>query len=297
MPYAAEMAERAGWAPAENAGLVEAYMAAWDAAVNDSSSSGANPFLEQARARVGPTRNDNALRRKAHNVSAVLHEAELPYFPAFAPQSNRQKSLDDVVFEALRMSRQAEAMEAIASRPAPQGDDAPESMTQSPPPLAPQLEDQTRRRRRVAVQRDYAAAEAKNRSLGRAGEELTVAHYQHVLRAADRDDLARRVEHVAAVKGDGLGFDVLAYEPDGTELHVEVKTTRGPHTHPFFISAAEIAAADDYGASYRLVRIYDYGSTTGTKFYVLSGPVRDALSLTPTTFSAIPSGGSVSAEG
>lgn len=291
MSYAVLMAEHGGWTPAENIGLVEAYMTAWAAVVSDPSSR-AGLFIEQARARVGLTRNDNALRRKAHNVSAVLDEAGLPYFPRFVPQSNRQKSLDDIVFEVLRKSRPAEAIQSIASHPASQNDGVPGSMTQFPPPTEPQSEGKARQRSRVAVQRDYAESEARNRSLGKAGEQLVVAHYQRVLTAADREDLAQRVEHVAVTQGDGLGFDVLAYEPDGTELHVEVKTTRGPHMHPFFISAAEVAAADDYATSYRLLRIYDYGAPTGTKFYVLAGSIRDSLSLTPTAFSALPKGDS-----
>lgn len=80
MTYSMRMAGRGGWTSEEYASLIQAYMAAWQTEVN-APGSPASLFLEQARASVGHRRNDNALRRKAHNVSAVLNEAGLPYFP------------------------------------------------------------------------------------------------------------------------------------------------------------------------------------------------------------------------
>lgn len=68
------------------------------------------------------------------------------------------------------------------------------------------------RRRSVGVVRDYLARESHNRSLGVAGEKLVVEYERHWLHKAGLIRLSERVEHVAATKGDGLGYDVLSYD-------------------------------------------------------------------------------------
>jgi hypothetical protein len=47
-----------------------------------------------------------------------------------------------------------------------------------------------------------------NRNLGKQGEELVYIREQHELRAADRDDLARKVQWTSVVRGDGAGYDI-----------------------------------------------------------------------------------------
>ena len=46
--------------------------------------------------------------------------------------------------------------------------------------------------------------------------------------------------HLAVVEGDSAGYDVRSFNVDGTERHIEVKTTGGPATNAFFISPNEV---------------------------------------------------------
>jgi hypothetical protein len=81
------------------------------------------------------------------------------------------------------------------------------------------------------VSQNYLEIEARNRSLGRAGEELVVRFEHERLWAAGKRKLAERIDHVAVSQGDGLGYDILSFETDGRERLIEVKTTRfGPLT-------------------------------------------------------------------
>jgi hypothetical protein len=52
--------------------------------------------------------------------------------------------------------------------------------------------------------------------------------------------MADRVEHVSATRGDGFGYDVLSFEPDGRERFIEVKTTAFGAMVPFFVTRNEL---------------------------------------------------------
>lgn len=60
------------------------------------------------------------------------------------------------------------------------------------------------------------------------------------------------------MRGDGLGFDVLSFEPDGREKLIEVKTTAFDQLTPFHVSRNELARPDRDAPSYRLYRVFDF---------------------------------------
>ena len=59
------------------------------------------------------------------------------------------------------------------------------------------------------------------------GEERVLAHERASLRSAGRDDLARKVRWVSEQDGDGAGYDIASFAPDGQVRLIEVKTTNG----------------------------------------------------------------------
>ena len=60
---------------------------------------------------------------------------------------------------------------------------------------------------------DVAERDARNRALGRAGEELVLHHEKRSLPAAGRQDQADRVRWTAIQDGDGYGFDIDKRQP------------------------------------------------------------------------------------
>ena len=79
----------------------------------------------------------------------------------------------------------------------------------------------------VARKFDVAERDARNRALGRAGEERVLAHERAMLVGAGRADLAHQIRWVSEFDGDGAGYDIRSFEPDGGERLIEVKSPNG----------------------------------------------------------------------
>jgi hypothetical protein len=174
-------------------------------------------------------RSKGSIEYKFQNVSAVLRDLSHPFVSGYKPAVNYQDSLTQSVLRAL--SRTPSVAEAALMM-----------FTASPPPTsatdfhwreetAPVIEfGEAARRTRRAIKTDFVQLDAANRHLGRAGELAVVGRERQLLSAMGRQDLSRRVEHVSDTQGDGLGYDVLSFEADGTEKFIEVKTTKqGKH--------------------------------------------------------------------
>jgi hypothetical protein len=132
---------------------------------------------------------------------------------------------------------------------------------------------------------DYAVVEKANRNLGWAGEKLVVEYEKEALRKLGRPDLASRVRHVSAKEGDGAGYDVLSFQPDGKELYIEVKTTCGTITSEFYVSPNEVAFSRHHADRYELRRLYKYDKRLGScRFFSIYGDLAAHFELTPTEF-------------
>ena len=131
---------------------------------------------------------------------------------------------------------------------------------------------------------DYGALQEENRRLGALGEELVVAFEQRQLHASGCPALASRVRWVARDDGDGLGYDVLSFDPDGRERYIEVKTTGLGAQTPFYISSAELEFARCHAQAFELYRVYDV--LTSPRFYVLEGDITPAVDLVATSYRA-----------
>jgi hypothetical protein len=131
---------------------------------------------------------------------------------------------------------------------------------------------------------DVAERDARNRRLGKAGEELVLHHERQSLLQAGRNDLADKVRWTAVHDGDGYGFDIASFEPDGRERLIEVKTTNGWERTPFHISQNEIAIAETRRDEWHLVRVWNFARQP--KAFSLRPPLSAHIDLTPTSFLA-----------
>lgn len=109
-----------------------------------------------------------------------------------------------------------------------------------------------------AAQRDYLAQEARNRSLGLAGEKFVMPFERWKLEKLGLHQLTSKVEHVAVSQGDGLGFDVRSFDKCGKEILIEVKTTSFAKETPFFVTRNELQVSKQESSRFHLYRLYDF---------------------------------------
>jgi hypothetical protein len=201
-----------------------------------------------------------SIEYKHQNISAVLIGLGQDWIRGYKPAVNIQASLIDAVVRWLdhhpdwlvsagRLTNPgASALrDAAALWVGP-----PPTHSNAPPPN--ELEQMTS----IARKYDVAGRDARNRALGRAGEERVLAHERATLLAAGRTDLASRIRWVSEVDGDGAGYDIRSFDADGSERLIEVKTTNGWERTPFQISRNELAVADAQRDDWRLMRLWNF---------------------------------------
>ncbi|WP_414053372.1 DUF3427 domain-containing protein [Macrococcus equi] len=136
---------------------------------------------------------------------------------------------------------------------------------------------------------DFPAINEQNKNLGNAGERLVIKYIKDDLIRKGKSELAEKVFHTAKFEGDGAGYDIKAYDEEGNVIYIEVKTTKSDISSPFYISANEIYFSKINSDKYFLYRIYKYDlSKNSGKLYILHGDMAENLTLTPTSFKALP---------
>jgi len=232
-------------------------------------------------------RNKQSIEFKHCNISAVLLALGYPYINGYKPRGNYQGLLFNVV-EAQAQTRtdlQAAATAAV-SRPAASVAHAGEQAVWVPAPKPSRVREThaTYTPDFSPAKRDYLAQEARNHSLGRAGELLVVALEKRRLHSAGKKRLAEKVEHVAETQGDGLGFDVLSFEESGRERFIEVKTTAFGELTPFYVSRNELARSKADAELYQLYRVF--GFRDRPKLFSVPGAIEATFHLEATTYMA-----------
>ncbi len=107
------------------------------------------------------------------------------------------------------------------------------------------------------------------------------------LHRSGRTDLADSVRWVAREDGDGAGYDIRAFRPDGSDRLIEVKTTNLGRAHT-------LLHHDDGRSRCRAVTRPATPCTESTAFardpriYVLDGSVEERARLEPKVFLGIP---------
>lgn len=131
---------------------------------------------------------------------------------------------------------------------------------------------------------NYLEREARNAALGAAGEQFVMDLEHRRLWEAGAKHLAERVEHSARTRGDGLGYDILSFDPDGRERLIEVKTTSFGMMTPFFATDREVTVSAEHAESFHLYRLFRFRSDP--KVFILPGSLRDSVTLDPVQYRA-----------
>lgn len=116
------------------------------------------------------------------------------------------------------------------------------------------------------------------------GEKFVFDLEQHYLNEIGRADLATKVEWTARDRGDGLGYDIRSFDEDGQEKLIEVKTTNGPNSRPFLVTATELVCSEELKGRYWIYRLYYFGAHV--KLFRIRGPLAGRLHLRPKVYVA-----------
>ncbi len=230
------------------------------------------------------SRTEGSIEFKHQNISAVLKGLGEDWIPGYKPAFNFQLTSVDAVARWLAwnpawLGRRPGPRPATGLREAAQIWIGPPPTLSNPPP--PQELEQMLH---VARKFDVAGRDERNRALGRAGEERVVVHERSALKIAGRDDLARKVRWVSEEDGDGAGYDIASFAPDGRDRLIEVKTTNGWERTPFYISRNELAVAEERRSEWCLFRLWHF--SRAPKAFELHPPLDAHISLTATAFQA-----------
>jgi hypothetical protein len=235
-------------------------------------------------------RSDGSVEFKHANISAVLIEMGFPFISGYKQRVNVQELLRKEVETQVAADHALQALaQTFVTAPA-----EPKSVLRAldeilvPAPKAGSAADRTYSRpvppRPPRLGIDYLAVEARNASLGLAGETFVLDFEHRSLWESGAKRLAERIEHVSVTRGDGLGYDILSFEPDGRERLIEVKTTGLGMRTPFFASRREVSVSEEMVETYHLYRVFRFRDDA--KLFVLSGSLGSNCLLDPILFRA-----------
>lgn len=234
-------------------------------------------------------RTEKSIERKHSNISAVLVELGYPYLSGYKPLHNYQRMLVDVVTARLstdEVLEQSVARSADAPAAVPSVEDLLSRLVDAPSPptaavpAAREAAVEWRVRRGV----DYLQREARNVSLGLAGEQFVFNFERARLLVAGADRLVDKVEHVAVTQGDGLGYDIRSYTVEGADLLIEVKTTGYGMLTPFFVSPKELSVSRTRFSDYALYRLFDFRDNP--RLFAIRGAIDTSCAIEPTEYLA-----------
>jgi hypothetical protein len=220
-------------------------------------------IVEQTR------RPEKSVEWKYRNVSAVLEKLGLPRIRGYAPAEHAQ-------FHGLAaaIDRYLSANGVVADIdvrvPAIADDDDPfvePPILRNRQPLTPEPII------RLTRKFDPVARDARNRALGKKGEEFVLDQERRRLVRAGRLDLLPDLRWVSEVEGDGAGYDIRSFEPTtGEERLIEVKSTYGGATMGFFLSRSEESLSLERPNEFRLYRVFDLSARP--RIFALTPPLR-----------------------
>ena len=233
---------------------------------------------EELQAHIG--RSHKAIEFKHQNISAVLQHLAMDWIPGYKPKVNYQKALIAGVERYLIAHPgifEKQIIQMTKPDPSKQGYLMPE-------PAPPKQSSEPKTLQRLVRKFDPAARDARNRELGKLGEERILVSERARLIDAGRKDLARKVKWISKEEGDGAGYDILSFSDSGDARLLEVKTTTGHQYTPFYLTENERQLSVERADEFRLLRLYNF--TREPKVFELRPPLEDLVTLWPISYRA-----------
>jgi hypothetical protein len=225
-------------------------------------------------------RTKGSIEFKHQNISAVLQQLGLPRIRGYLPAANYQKAIIAAIDRYISQNPVALHPETVVGGFLAEH---PGLFVEAPPmllPVTPRREDIERLVRKFnPIERDF-----RNRKLGREGEELVLHFERERLKQRDRSDLANKIRWISEEDGDGAGYDILSFDEKGKERFLEVKTTVGSDTTPFYITRNELSLSSERPEAFRLCRVFDF--SIRPRMFELAPPLANFVHFSPLSYEA-----------
>ncbi len=236
-------------------------------------------------------RSDGSIELKHQNISAVLIEMGLPYIDGYKPRFNYQRSLlPAAIADYLENHREMQTLFRANAEAMPMVPTVQDFLAVMEAP--PRLEE--RQGSTIAEPAaiynptgvNYLEREARNQSLGEAGEQFIINFERARLIHVGKEGLSDRIEQVSATLGPSAGFDIRSFEEDGSDRFIEAKTTKYGKSTPFFVTPNELRFSRQNSNRYFLYRIFRFGEAP--RLFALRGRLDERCILEPSEFMARP---------
>lgn len=247
-------------------------------------------------------RGEGSIDFKLGNLSFIATQVGLPELPGFAPAPKAQKGpiykafdryvsthpevLADGAFLSLGVTTTGDQGGPVIAPTSGSPSKTEESLLPTDPVPALSQNPKVRPEGLVRLVRkfDPAGRDNRNRVLGRLGEQHVLNHEIARLIAADRMDLAKEVEWTSDIHGDGAGYDIRSFEPDGSDRLIEVKATKGGATTDFYLTRTEREVSMERPEAWRLYRLHTL--PVKPRLFVISPPLEASVTLEAETWRA-----------
>lgn len=231
-----------------------------------------------------PHRKKGAIEFKHQNVSAVMARSGLPYIKGYVPLYHLQQTLADLVTDFLSVNKWLrEDFEHFACQSI-KSEDLESVNFLKVKKEAPQIntkEKLDKVRVRQVFKQNYLRLEQENKMTGDLGEKFAFEYEIWRLQNSVNPDLAKKVEWVSRYD-DGAGFDILSKREDGSDIFIEVKSTKLGKEAPFFFSKNENEFSEKNSADFHLYRVFSLNRNP--KLYIQQGRFADFCKVEPVSF-------------
>lgn len=174
-------------------------------------------------------------------------------------------------------------LENLITREVPNIPEKEYVLTKTPPPTNTNSRANAKRKFK-GKKTDWSKKHSTSMKLGSAGEELVKRYEKRKLEALDLHEKALLVQK----KLDGEGYDLLSFDKEENELHIEIKTTTNGLSEPFYMSLNEVAYFKEYPENYYLYRLYNYNPVTkSANFYILKAEELMKQDFNPTNYEVV----------
>jgi len=220
-------------------------------------------------------RSAGSVEFKHQNISAVLAKLGQPFIRGYKPRYNYQRTLEDKILDHLigndALDRQFKQFSERDVNTNIQKVDLDSVLVEAPKIESTFQDDKVDYIRR-GVKTNYLLKEQNNSKLGISGERFAFEFEKWQLFKIGKEKLADQVEWVSQSQGDGLGFDILSKNIDGSDKFIEVKTTKLSRQSPFFFSKNEMTFSIEQNQRFHLYRVFEFDKAP--KLFTLNGSLK-----------------------